>query len=293
MKLAFYPGCSLESSAKEYKESTLLVARLMGLDMKEIPGWICCGATAAHMSNEMLAVALPAYDLLEAKRMGVDAVVASCAACYSRMRSANHELRRDPALVDRVEEVLGERYEGDMEVKHFIEVVSEVAVREDLKARVEAPLEGVKIASYYGCLLVRPAEVTGFDDREDPRMLDRLVEMVGAEPVEWRYKVECCGASLAFSRPDVSDKMSGDILQDAKDAGADLVMVACPLCHSNLDLRQCDIEKRIGADLEIPILYFTQVLGLALGVSARSLGIHKHMIDPRPVLKKRGLKGLR
>ena len=289
MKLAFYPGCSLESSAKEYKDSTLVVARALGLDMEEIPDWICCGATAAHMSNEILAVALPAYDLLRAKRMGADAVVASCAACYSRMRSANFELKRNPETVERVAEVLGERYEGDMDVRHFIEIVSELPA-EELKAKVKKSLDGLRVASYYGCLLVRPAEVTGFDDREDPRTLDRLVEALGGEPLDWRYKVECCGASLAFSRPDISDKMSGDILQDARDSGADVVMVACPLCHSNLDLRQCDIEKRIGADLEIPVLYFTQVLGLALGASARSLGMHKHMIDPLPLLKKRGLR---
>ena len=289
MKLAFYPGCALESSAREYKESTLLVASSLGLDMEEIPDWICCGATAAHMSDEVLAVALPAYDLLQAKRMGADTVVASCAACYSRMRSANFELKRDPGMVEKVAEVLGEPYKGEVDVRHFLEIVNDVAV-EDLKAKIKMSLEGLKIASYYGCLLVRPADVTGFDDREDPQMLDRLAGAVGAEPVDWRYKVECCGASLAFSRPDIADKMSGDVLEDAKDAGADMVMVACPLCHSNLDLRQCDIEKRMGASLEIPILYFTQVLGLALGHSARSLGIHKHMINPLPILKKRGLK---
>jgi len=290
VKLAFYPGCALESSAKEYKDSTLLVARSLGLQMEEIPDWICCGATAAHMSDEVLAVVLPAYDLLEAKRMGADTVVASCAACYSRMRSANFELKRDPEMAGKVAEALGEPYEGDVDVRHFLEIVSEAAEEQDLKARLKTPLAGLKIASYYGCLLVRPAEVTGFDDREDPQMLDRLVDLVGAEPVDWRYKVECCGASLAFSRPDIADKMSGDILQDAKEAGADLVMVACPLCHSNLDLRQSDIEKRLGADLEIPILYFTQVLGLALGASPRALGMHKHMINPLPLLRRRGLK---
>jgi heterodisulfide reductase subunit B len=290
VKLAFYPGCALESSAKEYKESTLLVARSLGLDMKEIPDWICCGATAAHMSDDVLAVALPAYDLVRARGMGADTVVASCAACYSRMRSANYELKRDPGMVAKVAEVLGERYEGDVDVRHFLEIVNKVAESGNLEAKIKAPLEGLRIASYYGCLLVRPAEVTGFDDREDPRMMDRLAARMGAEPLDWRYKVECCGASLAFSRPDVADKLSGDILQDAKHAGADLVMVACPLCHSNLDLRQGDVEKRIGADLEIPVLYFTQVLGLALGHTARDLGINKHMINPLPLLKKRGIK---
>jgi heterodisulfide reductase subunit B len=287
VKLAFYPGCALESSAKEYKASTMLVARHLGLDMEEIPDWICCGATAAHMADEILAVALPAYDLLRARRIGAETVVASCAACYSRMRSANYELKRNPDLVEKVAEVLGERYEGDMDVRHFLEIVSDVAENGDLKARIEAPLEGLKIASYYGCLLVRPADVTGFDDREDPQMMDNLVVLVGAKPVEWRYKVECCGASLAFSRPDIADKMSGDILEDAKHAGADIVMVACPLCHSNLDLRQRNIEKRLGVDLEVPVLYFTQVLGLALGLPARSLGIQKNMINPFPALKKR------
>jgi heterodisulfide reductase subunit B len=289
VKLAFYPGCALESSAREYKQSTLLVAGSLGLEIQEIPDWICCGATAAHMADEVLAVALPAYDLLKAKRMGAETVVASCAACYSRMRTANYELAHNPGMVDKVAEVLGERYEGDVDVRHFIEIISRIPP-EELKAEIKKPLEGLKIASYYGCLLVRPADVTGFDDREDPQMMDRLAGLLGAEPLRWRYKVECCGASLAFSRPDIADKMSGDVLQDAKDAGADIVMVACPLCHSNLDLRQSDIEKRTAADLEIPVLYFTQVLGLALGHSARSLGIHKHMINPLPVFKKRGVE---
>jgi heterodisulfide reductase subunit B len=208
VKLAFYPGCALESSAREYKDSTLVVARLVGLDMEEIPDWICCGATAAHMSDEVLAVALPAYDLLRAKRMGADTVVVSCAACYSRMRSANYELGRDPLMVDKVARVLGEPYEGDVEVKHFIEVISGIMEEPRFKAAVKQPLEGLRIASYYGCLLVRPEKVTGFDDREDPQTLDRLAAILGAEPVEWRYKVECCGASLAFSRPEISDKMS-------------------------------------------------------------------------------------
>jgi heterodisulfide reductase subunit B len=288
--LAFYPGCALESSAREYKESTLVVARSLGLGMEEIPDWICCGATAAHMSDELLAVALPAYDLIQAKRLGADAVVASCAACYSRMRSANYELKRDPVLREKVAEVLGESYDGDMDVKHFLEVIVEAAKQPGFDANIKRPLKGLAIASYYGCLLVRPKEVTGFDDPEDPQMLDHLVGIMGARPVDWRYKVECCGASLAFSKPEIADKMSGDILMDARDAGADLVMVACPLCHSNLDLRQRNIEKRLGADLEIPVLYFTQVLGLALGYSAHSLGIHKHMIDPRPLFKALGLK---
>jgi heterodisulfide reductase subunit B len=290
VKLAFYPGCALESSAKEYKESTLLVAEALGLRIEEIPGWICCGATAAHMSDDLLAAALPIYDLVRAKELGADLVVASCAACYNRMRAANHAVKNDPKIREQVAEALGEPYDGDVEVRHFLEIMDEVTGDPGFKDMIKVPLEDLRVASYYGCLLVRPAEITGFDDREDPQMLDRLAERMGATPLDWRYKVECCGASLAFSRSEIADKLSGEILQDAKSSGADLVMVACPLCHSNLDLRQRNVENLLGADLEIPILYFTQVLGLALGLPARKLGIHKHMIDPLPVLKKRGLK---
>jgi heterodisulfide reductase subunit B len=290
VRYAFFPGCSLESSAAEYKVSAELVAGSLGLDMEEIPDWICCGSTPAHMADELLSIALPSYSLQIAKGMNTDGVLVACASCYSRLRAANRALASDPAKREALAKVLGRPYSGDVPVRHLIEVVLESMDRSDLKEKITQRLTGLRVADYYGCLLVRPPKATGFDDPEDPQALDRIARAVGAEPVEWRYKVECCGAALAFSQADIVRKLAGEILRDAKDSGADMVVVACPLCHSNLDLRQRETEKFLGIDLEVPVLYFTQLLGLALGHSAHSLGLHKHTIDPVPTLKKLGIR---
>jgi heterodisulfide reductase subunit B len=287
--MAFYPGCSLESSAREYRDSTVLVAESLGLELEEIPDWICCGSTPAHMSDELLSIALPAYSLLLARRMGTEGVLVSCASCYSRLRAANHAVLTDKAKREEVARVLGEPYEGDVPVRHMLELTDQAIQEASFESKIKRRLTGLRVASYYGCLLVRPPDITGFDDPEDPQSLDRLVRAVGAEPVEWRYKVECCGAALAFSNVDIVHKLSGEIIRDAQDAGADVIAVACPLCHSNLDLRQRNIEKFLGVDLEVPILYFTQILGLAFGHSAGELSLGKHVINPVPVLRKRGI----
>lgn len=289
MKLALYPGCSLESSSKEYLDSTLAVAKALGMELEEIPDWICCGSTPAHMADELLSISLPAYNLRQAKQVGAEEVTVACASCYSRLRAANNAVTTDPEKREKVGKVLGEDYSGDVRVSHLLEPIGEIIKQPDFEGKLKQKLSGLKVASYYGCLLVRPPGITGFDDPEDPQSMDKVVEAVGAEPVDWRFKVECCGAALAFARPEIVEKLSGQILQDAKDSGADIVLVACPLCHSNLDLRQCDIEKFLGADLEIPVLYFTQLLGIALGIPCGELGLHKHTIDPVPVLKKRGI----
>jgi heterodisulfide reductase subunit B len=290
VKYAFYPGCSLESSAKEYKESSSLVAEALDIDMAEIPDWICCGSTPAHMTDTMLSVALPSYSLLLARKMEIDGVLVSCASCYSRLKAANHAIRNGKISREKLAGVLGERYEGDVPVYHMLEIVTEAVQKPGFEEKIKRRLQGLRVASYYGCLLVRPEEITGFDDREDPQSLDRIVKAVGGMTVDWRYKVECCGAALAFSQPEIVLKLSGQILEDAKQCGADVIVVACPLCHSNLDLRQPDSEKFLGIDLEVPVLYFTQLLGLALGFSGGDLGLGKHVVSPIPVLKKRGIR---
>ncbi|MFZ1947393.1 MAG: CoB--CoM heterodisulfide reductase iron-sulfur subunit B family protein [bacterium] len=289
MKFAFYPGCSLESSAREYAASTACVARGLGIELEEIPGWVCCGSTPAHMSDRLLAVALPAHTLLLAQAMKTDGVLVSCASCYSRLKAANHAVKTDPELRRQVANAIGGDYDGGVPVQHMLEVVSKITAEPAFQEKVKRKLTGLKVASYYGCLLVRPPKVAGFDDAEDPQMMDRLVAAVGGEPVAWRSKVECCGAALAFTNPDIVLKLSGEILEDAKESGADLVAVACPLCQSNLDLRQRSIERHLGIDLEVPVVYFTQIVGLALGCSAGALGLGKHIISPVPVLKRRGI----
>ena len=289
MRFAFYPGCSLESSAKEYRASTERVARSLGIELLEIPGWVCCGSTPAHMTDKILSIALPAHTLQIARGMDTEGVLVSCASCYSRLKTANAAIKADKAVRERVAYAIGADYDGSVPVYHMLEVVARAMNEPGFDEKIKRKLKGLKVASYYGCLLVRPPSITGFDDREDPQLMDKLMARLGAEPVAWRSKIECCGAALAFTNPDIVLKLSGDILEDAKTSGADVVAVACPLCQSNLDLRQRNIEKYTGVDLEIPVMYFTQIIGLALGYSAGALGLGKHMISPVPVLKKRGI----
>jgi len=289
MRYAFYPGCSLESSAREYRASTFLVARSLGLELEEVPGWICCGSTPGHMSDRLIGTALPAHTLLAASKMGVEGLLVSCASCYSRLKAANHAIKSSETLAGQVALALGSRYDGSVKVQHMLEIVAKAVEEPSFEAAVKRKLKGLKVANYYGCLLVRPPAVTGFDDQEDPQSLDRIASALGAESIAWRHKVECCGAALAFTHADVALKLSGEILEDARASGADAVVVACPLCQSNLDLRQRNIEKYLGIDLEIPVLYFTQLVGLAFGYSAGQLGLGKHMVNPVPLLKRRGI----
>lgn len=288
MKYAYFPGCTAHGTSVEYNMSTLAVAEILGIELEEIPDWVCCGATSGHLTNEKLALALPAIGLINARSIGGD-VVTACAECFNRLKTTNYEMQNRPESKAELEKVLETRYNGDVRVRHILEIIVNDVGLEEVKRNVSVSLEGLKVASYYGCLLVRPAEVMQFDDTEDPVLMDRLVETLGGQPLDWPHKVDCCGASLTISRTDMVHRMSGRILYGAKEAGAEVIMVACPVCQPNLDLRQAGIAKVFGEKLHIPVLYFTQLLGLALGATLRELGLLKLITDPRPLLKKKGL----
>jgi len=204
--------------------------------------------------------------------------------CYSRLKIAAHELG-DAAKLDQFKEIIGRDFHNTVQVVHLLEILDS----EKMSFPVEKPLQDLKIACYYGCLLTRPRNIVGFDDEENPHKMDKLMSSLGAESVEWGFKTECCGASLPFSRPDVVLKLSHRILYHVRQAGADCVAVACPMCHSNLDTRQNEMKAKYKDDFELPVLYFTQLLGLALGFSAHELGLEKHFVDPRPMLKSKEL----
>ncbi|MBP7734524.1 MAG: CoB--CoM heterodisulfide reductase iron-sulfur subunit B family protein [Spirochaetes bacterium] len=276
MKYAYYPGCSAESTARDQYSSTKAVAKALGIDLVEPGGWTCCGSTPAHQVNHDLALSLAAANLLKVKDRGLDMVV-SCASCYSRMKIANHEIRNNPGARERVASAIGRDYDGSVPVRHFIEVLLEDLGIEALKGAITHSLGGIKVASYYGCLLVRPAEVTGFDDPENPVSMDRLVAAMGGESLEWPHKVECCGASLTLTRSDLVEILSGGIVDLAREAGADCIAVACPMCQINLDMRQGESQS------PLPVLYITQLLGLCLGISHHSLGLSKLIHSPKAI----------
>jgi len=288
MRYAYFPGCSLHSTAKEYEHSTQAVCRAFGVELVEIPDWNCCGATSAHSLNHDLSVALPARNLGIAEKMGLD-VVAPCAACYNRMRSAEHSMKEDAALRERVNSVLANPYSGGVSVFPLVHILTSLDA-EALSAAVKTPLEGLKVACYYGCLMVRPPKVLGFDDAEDPQSLDNIMRAIGAEPVDWHYKTECCGGSFSLTRSDLVEKLCFDILSRAKDAGASLVATACPLCQANLDMRQAGAEAEFGRKLGLPIVYFTELMAVAMDLPSAKGTFGSHMIDPSPTLAGVGTK---
>jgi heterodisulfide reductase subunit B len=285
MKYAYYPGCSAHSTARDMHESAVAVAGALGIDLVEPAGWTCCGATAAHQTDRVLAASLPAANLLKVRDMGLDMVV-NCAACYNRMKVANHEVSTDPAMQKLVSDAVGGDYDGSVKVRHIIEVLLEDVGLDVIKATLKRSLNGLQVACYYGCLLVRPHEVTNFDDPENPTTLDRLVTAMGGVSLDWPHKVECCGGGLSMSRTDVVVSLTDAIVGMAKAAGAQCIAVSCPMCQINLDMRQLDIEKQTGTRHDMPVLYITQLLGLCLGISPDELGLNKLMVSSASVIEK-------
>jgi len=277
MTLGFYPGCSLKGSSREYAESVLTVAKAFDIELEEISDWNCCGATAAHNLNLKLSLALPARILSLAEKQGLKEIVVPCAACYSRLTVTKHQLLKNPDLKKAVTEATGLDYEGSVDVLNIIQMLDKY-ITPNLEGRIVNPFDH-KVACYYGCLLVRPHEILKFDREEDPRSMDDLMLKAGATPIDWAFKTECCGAGLSVSRTSSVGRLSGKIIGDARDRGAEAVIVACPMCHSNLDMRRDAINTFLGEKVDIPVLYVTQALGLAAGLDRKALGLHRHFVN--------------
>jgi heterodisulfide reductase subunit B2 len=284
LSYAYFPGCSAHSTARDMHESSLAVARVLGIELSELKGWTCCGATAAHQTDRILAVSLSAANLALAQKEGKDVVV-NCAACFNRFKTANYEVKNDPEVREQVAKVLGYEYDGSVRVRHFTEVLLQDVGISKLKKAVKQPLYGLKVACYYGCYLVRPPEVTQFDDPENPVSLETIAGITGAETMEWAGKVDCCGGGLNLSRTDITIERSKAVIDMAIEAGAECIAVACPMCQASLDLRQLDITKKTGTVYNVPIIYITQLLGLSYGISPKELGFERLMISPEKVLK--------
>jgi len=289
MRYAYYPGCSLQGTAKEYDLSARAVCRALGIELKEIPDWNCCGASSAHATNHLLALALPARVLALAEREGLPEIAAPCAACFNRLAVTTARLNHDEVARQRINNLIEMDYRGTGRVKSMVDVVVADYGLEALREKVRRPLTGLRVAAYYGCLLVRPPDVTRFDDPENPQKMERLVEALGGEPVDWSHKVECCGMSLSVSRTDIAVRLVNEILRAARASEADCLMVACPLCQANLDLRQPDAERVYRARYNLPVYYFTQLTGVALGLDTGALGLHTHLVDPLPLLRSKKL----
>jgi heterodisulfide reductase subunit B2 len=286
VKYAYYPGCSLESTAWAFDRSTRAVCGALGIELAEIPDWVCCGSTPAHASSDALAVALPVFNLQKAQGAGLP-VMTACASCYARLRTANQRVGHQPEDRQMAARITGQPYDGGVEVQHVLDVLVNRCGLDAIRARVRRPLTGLRVACYYGCLLTRPPEIVAFDNAEHPSCMDELVAATGAEPVEWPYKTECCGASLSMTHSDVVVRLAHKLLTMARQAGADCLVVACPLCQVNLDLRQADAAKAHGPIPSTPVLYVTQLLGLALNLSWKELGLDALTVSAKGLLARR------
>jgi len=283
MKFAYYPGCSAEGSGIEYGLSMERTAKILNFELEELQDWNCCGATSGHNTDKLLSLALPARNIAIAEKTGLD-MVAPCAACYSRHRNTEHVIHNDPEMKAKIEDVIETELTGSSQTLSILDVLANKIGIEKITEKVKKPLAGMKAASYYGCLLVRPVEHTGFDDSEDPQSMDKIMRALGAETVDWSFKTECCGAALVTSRPDVGNPMLAKVLQNAKENGAECIVTACPLCMLNLDMRQKAAEKAVNSSFNIPIYYITELLAIACGDEPRTVGVNKHFVEAEKYL---------
>ncbi|MGD0276345.1 MAG: CoB--CoM heterodisulfide reductase iron-sulfur subunit B family protein [Syntrophales bacterium] len=281
MKVSYYPGCSLHGTAKEYDQSVKAVSSALGIELKEVEDWSCCGATSAHATNFKLSVALPARNLMLAEKNAMDVMV-PCAACFNRFKMAEHHLKADCALKTELEGIIGGKIQGNIAVRNPMDFIFKDIGLEALAGKVKKKLIGLKPVSYYGCLLLRPPEVCEFDDYENPVILDKILATIGADVKQWSYKTDCCGGSLTISKTDLVVRMVDKLMTMAREADANCVVAACPVCMANLDMRASE-------NVRLPVFYFTELMALALGLEGPERWFKLHNVDPVPLMNTLGL----
>jgi heterodisulfide reductase subunit B len=273
-EIAYYPGCSLHSLSSELDESTRAVAGELGLKLVEPDGWTCCGSSAAHGSDQALATRLPMQNLALIEHSGFSEAVAPCSACYFRFKSAQHDVGHTPAPSE------GEGQPPAVRVLSLLDLLTEKVEPMAMAARVRRPLTGLRVVSYYGCLLTRPPAITGAAHAENPQQMDKLVAATGAQSLDWSDKTTCCGGSLSLTKTELALELTRKLVLAAQAHGADAIITSCPMCHVNLDARQA----QLGLDFSMPVLYITQLLGLAFGLPPQHLGLGRHMVSTRGLL---------
>jgi heterodisulfide reductase subunit B len=287
-KLGYFPGCSLHATGRECDEALKAILPPLGIEINEIRDWACCGATSAHATNHLLSVALPARTLALAAEQGFDSILAPCAACFNRLAAARKETADDPALKERVEAILRRPLDPAVRVINIAQFLLELIPV--LKGKTVRPLAGLKVACYYGCYLVRPPELNTFDDPEAPASMEKVVAALGGNPVSWNERLTCCGAGFSLSRTGSVLRLGRQILDDARKAGAEAIAVGCPMCHSNLDMRQRAMAGRGEQTGELPVLFLTQLVGLALGMEPRPLGLQRHFVSTASLVERARLQ---
>lgn len=280
-RYAFYPGCAAKGASKELYESTVAVAKELNLELIELPQFSCCGAGVLEEIKEAVDLAVNARNLAVAEREGFNTIITVCSTCLLVLRKTKWLLDNDEELKEEVNKLLKEidlEYKGSVEVKHFHWVILEELGEEGLKERVKRPLKGLKVYPYYGCHTIRPYEVLGFEPSENPSSLERIIRALGGEVATGERRLECCGFHSFWPNPKGSLLLTGLNLLDAKKSGADCITTPCPLCHMNLDANQSRALKEVNQNFEIPVLHVPQLIGLALGIEKKKLGIHRNIV---------------
>ncbi len=283
MDVSYYPGCSLGGTAREYGESVEAVAKTLGVNLAELPDWNCCGSSSAHVTNDELAVALAARNLEIADRIGLDVAV-PCAMCFSRLKVAEKALKSGKEIAG-----ISHKYQGNLHVKHLVDFFWEDLGRQEILAKLKKPLKGLNPVCYYGCLITRPPSITDAANAEDPQSMDNILLTLGANVKNWSYKTDCCGGSLILTLPDIAHKLVQKLFDMAQEAGADCIVAGCPMCHNNLDCCQKEISQASGNHYDIPIFFFTELMGLAFGDQSVETWLSRHEADAISFLKQKGL----
>lgn len=287
-KVAYYSGCSLHSIGKEFEVSTQAVCKHLDIELIEPKNWICCGASSVHKRSHFVATLLPMKNLALVEKSGLSHLSLPCAACYAMFKRAASDVVTDAQLKEKIDKEIGYSYKGTVRINSLLDTLLEVIGLKNMAKEVSRPLQGLKVVCYYGCLLTRPSGITKAEHPEYPVNMDRLVETLGAKSLDWSYKTACCGASMVASQTPIALRLIEEILADAKAVGADAIAVACPMCQSNLDTRQAQISAQ-GKTYSLPVLYFTQLMGLAMGINPSNLSLRSHLVMPLPLLKRRGI----
>ncbi|MEW6605924.1 MAG: CoB--CoM heterodisulfide reductase iron-sulfur subunit B family protein [bacterium] len=277
MQYGYYPGCSIHSGSKEYGDSLSYAIKPFDIKLEEIKGWTCCVPVAPHCCSSSVSIALAADNLAKAEKQGYSQVVAPCAACFSRLKVATYEIKQDKQLQETVSQTLGYEFRNSVAILHPLELFPKKIEH----CFITRDLSRINVVCYYGCLLTRPPKIKQFDDAENPQTMDNILTDIGMNVLDWSYKTDCCGASYTLPKKEIVFRLTKQLLDNARQSGANCISVACPLCHLNLELVQWELKE-----YHLPVFYFTQLIGLAYGLSAKELGLNRHLIKVDKVLGK-------
>lgn len=291
MEVTYYPGCTIKANAKNFEDSALYALEQLDIKVKELSRWNCCGTVFSLATDDLIHHMAPIRNLIRVKESGSDKVMTLCAMCYNTMKRANERMKADPESLQKINDVMYKEeidYDGSVEIVHLLEVIKNEIQFENLATKVQKSLKNLKVACYYGCMLLRPREI-GIDDVENPTIMEDLVSALGGEPVDFPYKTECCAAYQTVDKPHIISERTNQIVSSARKRGAEVIVASCPLCAFNLDYRQKESKQDFMDFKGLPVLYFTQLLAIALNSPKKILGFNLHYFDPGPVLKEKGL----